>query len=101
MLEAEGVELGGEIRLVAENAFLRVTLRAAAVKRVRKNCSGVGNGRIPVDMAVAQRITQVEYVIEAVIQPDCADIDQCLFIILFGQTVKIARGRCAAGAPFM
>ena len=64
---------------------------------VGKNCGGVGYRRIPVDVAVAERITEVEYVIEAVIQPECADIDQCLFMVLFGQAIKVravdAQGR--------
>jgi hypothetical protein len=89
MTEAKRIELRGQIGLVVQNAFLGVALRPTPVECVGQHGSGVGHGRVPVHMAEAERITQVEHVVEAVIQSRCADIDPGFFFIS-GQTVKIA-----------
>ena len=63
MTEAKRIELRGQIGLVVQDAALRPTL----VQWVGQHGSGVDHGRVQVHMAEAERIAQVEHVVEAVI----------------------------------
>ncbi len=62
------------VSCVSRFGRLRLTFTRKRGGNGRSSDSRRGDRRIPVDVAVAQRITKVEYVIEAVIQPDGADI---------------------------